>query len=215
MGNYIDTHKNKIQKTPGGTLCQVFGDKEGASCSIALVTMDECSEGLKHYHDNITEIYLFSTGSGSIIINGNENMIESGDLYIITPGNAHYIKADTKMEFACICTPPWTEEHEFVVTEYTKDNNISKITSDGILQVLSEKNGHEIKQYTTEKEFMPDCNMKNYRRVYYFISGNGKIKIEDKEYEIKANTCYEVKQGFSEIINPEGSLKFVVVCDII
>ena len=62
MSNYIEKHKAKIQKTPGGSLCQVFGNKEGAKCSIALVTMDENSNGLKHYHDNITEIYLFSKG---------------------------------------------------------------------------------------------------------------------------------------------------------
>ncbi|MBO5142935.1 MAG: hypothetical protein J6C46_08135 [Clostridia bacterium] len=56
MGNYIDDNKEKIQHTPGGTLCQVFGVNENANCSVALVTMDANSNGLKHYHDNITEI---------------------------------------------------------------------------------------------------------------------------------------------------------------
>ena len=214
MGNYIDTHKDKIQKTPGGTLCQVFGDKEGASCSVALVTMDEHSDGLKHYHDNITEIYLFSKGKGSIIINGNENKIENGDCYIINSNNVHYIKADTKMEFACICTPPWTEEHEFVVTECEKNNNISKCVEDGVLQILSEKEGHQVILYTIQNEFIPNENMKEFKRVYYFIGGSGNIEIDGKNFEINSNNCYEINNISNEVIKPNGNLKFVMVCDI-
>lgn len=40
MGNYIDDNKEKIQYTPGGTLCQVFWANENANCSISLVTMN-------------------------------------------------------------------------------------------------------------------------------------------------------------------------------
>ena len=75
MNNYIDEHKEKIQITPGGKLCQVFGKNEKASCSVALVNMDQNSKGIKHYHDNITEIYIFIKGKGKIIINENENEI--------------------------------------------------------------------------------------------------------------------------------------------
>ena len=65
MANYIDEHKNKIQETPGGKLCQVFGKTENASCSIALVEMDQNNNGVKHYHDNITEIYIFTKGKST------------------------------------------------------------------------------------------------------------------------------------------------------
>ena len=213
MSNYIEEDKTKIQKTPGGSLCQVFGNKEGAKCSIALVTMDENSNGLKHYHDNITEIYLFSKGEGSIIINEHENIINSGDCYIIPAGNTHYIKADTNMEFACICTPPWTEEHEFIVNNTTMGNNISPTNKTGIIQVLSSNPDNYIKLYEINNYFKPTTNMKNYRRVYYFIQGNGLINIDNKNYDIKPGYCYEVKNESNEYIETNEKIKFVLVCE--
>ena len=60
--NYKDSNPNKIITTPGGTLTQVIGDEDHANLSIALVKMDELSKGLKHYHDNIKEVYLFTEG---------------------------------------------------------------------------------------------------------------------------------------------------------
>lgn len=59
---YLEENKDKVISTPGGTLCQVFGTNENASSGIALVSMDENSKGTYHYHDNITEIYVFSKG---------------------------------------------------------------------------------------------------------------------------------------------------------
>jgi len=72
---YLEDNREKIISTPGGKLCQVFGAIEKANSSIALVKMFEKESGLYHYHDNITEIYVFSKGRGKIIINGIENEI--------------------------------------------------------------------------------------------------------------------------------------------
>ena len=211
--NYQELHKDKIQEVPGGTLCQVFGDKEKASCSVALVHMNENSNGVRHYHNDITEIYLFSKGKGSININGNINEINDGDCYIIPPNNIHYIESNEEMDFACICTPPWIESKEFAVNEEIQGENINKTEITGTLQKLSDKENHEIRLYETANEFIPSDNMKNYKRVYYFITGEGIFKIDDKEYPIKPNICYEVNKETNEIIIPNTELKFVVVCD--
>lgn len=213
MENYIEKHKEKIQDTPGGTLCQVFGDKEGASCSIALVKMDSNSNGIKHYHNNITEIYLFSKGEGSIIINEHENIINNGDCYIIPANNTHYIHANKEMEFACICTPPWTEEREIATTEENNGPNILVNNQTGIIQVLGPEPEHNVKMYKINDYFAPNENMKKYRRVYYFITGNGSITIDNKNYNIKPNHCYEVLENSNEYIKTTESLKFVLVCD--
>ncbi len=215
MENYIEKHKEKIQKTPGGNLCQVFGDKEGATCSIALVKMDRNNNGVKHYHDNITEIYLFSKGEGSIIINEHENIIANGDCYIIPPNNVHYIKSKTEMEFACICTPPWTENHEFIINEKADGSNILKNVQNGVIQTLSSKVEHDVKLYEINDFFEPNEHMKNYRRVYYFIAGNGIININHRDYKIESGYCYEVLEHSEEYINPNGKVKFVIVCDIL
>ena len=215
MENYINKHKEKIQKTPGGELCQVFGDKENAACSIALVKMDENSNGLKHYHDNITEIYLFTKGNGKIIINEHENIINDGDCYIIKPNNVHYISAETEMEFACICTPPWTEEHEIHVEDRQNGNNITKYEGLGVIQKLGKENEHSVRLIEIQDEFKPTINMEKYRRVYYFIEGTGIINIDNNEYEIKPGSCYEIFENSVKYIKTNNKLRFVVVCDII
>lgn len=215
MKNYVDMHKEKIQKTPGGTLCQVFGDKENAACSVALVMMEENSNGVMHYHDNITEIYLFSKGIGKIIINGNENIIKEGDCYIIPPNNIHYIKAETSMNFACICTPPWTEHHEFITDTYNVGKNLPKIIDNGIIEILGPEKEHNIKLYETNSTFIPNNEMLKYNRVYYFISGTGKIIINDKEYYVEANHCYEINNKTPEQIIPDSKLKYVLICGLI
>ena len=124
---YLEDHKEKNQSTPGGELCQVFGALEKANASIALVKMFEGQKGEYHYHDNITETYVFSKGKGKIIINGVENEIFPGDIYEIPPRNGHLIIADSEMEFECICTPPWEEQHEFIIPE-------GEIISDSIIE---------------------------------------------------------------------------------
>ena len=215
MGNYIDDNKEKIQYTPGGTLCQVFGANESANCSIALVTMNEKSNGLKHYHDNITEIYVFNKGKGKIIINEIEHKVSNGDCFIIPPKTIHFIEAITQMEFVCICTPPWTPEHEFVSDKILTKNNIEKYLESGVLQKLSEEANHNISRIKTNNEYTPDFEAQNFVRVYYFIKGTGSIIIDGVKHEINQGNCFLVNETSTEIINPENELDFILVCDTV
>ncbi|MBR4111153.1 MAG: cupin domain-containing protein [Clostridia bacterium] len=213
MGNYIDDNKEKIQQTPGGALCQVFGANEGASCSVALVTMNENSKGLKHYHDNITEIYVFNKGEGKIIINGNEHIVSNGDCFIIPPKTIHFIETITQMEFVCICTPPWTPEHEFVTEDVAISGDTDRCLDYGALQNLSNEKCHSVFRIKLEDDFVPDYEMKKFTRVYYFINGNGIITVDGVKYEIKQGDCFLVNETSDEIINSENKIEFILVCD--
>lgn len=213
MGSYVEENKEKIQNVPGGTLCQVFGESEGASCSVAIVTMDENGKGIKHYHKEITEIYLFAKGEGKIVINENINEVKEGDCYIISPNNVHYIEAKTNMSFLCICTPPWTEEREFAVLNEVDGDNISKYDGLGVLQVLSNEEGNNIKLYKIDKVFVPNEIDRKYRRVYYCLSGEAKIKVNGFENTFMAGDCYEIDEHSIEEVIPNVNIKFVLVCD--
>ena len=213
MGNYIDDYKEKIQSTPGGSLCQVFGANEQASCSIALVTMDKKNNGLKHYHDNITEIYVFNKGEGKIIINGNEHKVSNGDCFIIPPKTIHFIESITQMEFVCICTPPWTPEHEFVTNDNVTKNDVKKHLEYGILQKLSKDADHNVSRIKINNEFKPNFETQNFIRVYYFIKGTGSIIIDGEEHEINQGNCFLVNETSTEIITPKNELDFILVCD--
>lgn len=134
---YNAKDNNKIA-TPGGTLVEVCGAITDSPCSVALVTMDKDNNGLKHKHDNLTEIYLFTKGTGKITINEHEHIINPGDIYVIPKENCHQIETISDMEFCCICTPAWTEQHEFEVTQEHPGQDINN-TSEFLLQDLPVK----------------------------------------------------------------------------
>ena len=213
MLDYVLEHKDKIQNVPGGTLCQVFGENEGASCSVAIVTMNENGSGVKHYHKDITEIYLFSEGTGNIVINEHVNKVKEGDCFIISPNNVHYIVAKTDMKFLCICTPPWIEEREFVVTDHVVGDNIAKFDRTGIIQKFSNEAEHNVKFYEISDKFLVNENIQKYRRVYYCVSGNGVINIAGHDSVFNAGSCYEISDQTIEEIIPNGNMKFVLICD--
>ncbi len=213
MEEYQVEHKEKITSAPGGKLCQVYGKLENAKCSIALVEMASSSSGVKHFHDNITEIYLFAKGNGQIIINDNINQINEGDIYIIPKGNVHFIKTNTNMKFACICTPPWEEKHEFIVEESKINNNIEKCNECGIIQMLSNQEENCIKIIELSNEYIPNENEKKYLRVYYFISGEGILEANGERINIEPGMCFEFAFENEKIINT-NKLKFLLVCEL-
>ena len=203
---YLEENKDKIIDTPGGNLCQVFGKNENASCSIALVKMNENSKGVYHYHDNITEIYVFSKGKGTITINGNINQINSCDCFVIPPKNGHLIISETQMEFECICIPPWEEEHEFILEENTviSDLKVNKQDTYGKINDIQEniyydnlKTGNSIENIV-ESECM---------EVYYFSKGTGKIIIDGKENIINEAQCY--------LLNSNSKYRIIADTDLI
>ena len=213
---YFEENLEKQIETPGGKLVQVFGDKENANVSVALVRMSKAKQGVRHYHDNITEIYFFAYGEGEIIINGNVNEVQKGDLFIIPPKNIHLIKAKTDMNFICICTPPWKEEHEFVTEEEINSGNIFKSNMLGNILKLSEKNEHVIKiNLINNSTYIPSKDSLNYTKVYFIGKGNGKIIINDEIIDVFEGECYLVRPNDKVEIISKEELKFIEVNDII
>lgn len=211
---YLEENKEKNQSTPGGELCQVFGANEKANASVALVKMYAGERGVYHYHDNITETYVFSKGSGKIIINGIENEIIPGDIYEIPPKNGHLIVANSEMQFECICTPPWEEEHEFIIPEghiisssvigkkQDVDNNMS-INNGGEISVRRLGKGTSIQNVVSNNQV----------EVYYFPIGRGKILINGFEKEIHEGECFLATPNSIVVIRAESDMIFSTVKD--
>jgi len=216
---YFEEHSEKWLKTvAGGVLCQVFGDSDGATASIALVKMPQNGIDLKHYHDNITEVYVFSKGEGIITINGNENHVESGDCYVVPPNNVHFVSAKTDLEFVCICMPPWTEEHEMVVTgKEEKNNNIEKLKNCDLYFKLGKEEKHEVTLNFLEAEglVIPNLYTSNLTRIYYFVKGSGQIRIDNKAYNVNEGECFKIEPNEKEEIIANNELLFVSIYDIL
>lgn len=212
--NYIEMHKDRIETTQCGILLQVIGENNNASCSVALVSMKENESGLSHYHDNITEIYVFNKGKGTITINREINEIDGHKLFIVPPKTTHFISSITNMEFLCICTPPWTNEHEFETTEILNKIKVEEYKNNGILIKFSDDPEHSVNKMKINNYYLPDEGSKKYNRIYYFISGTGTINIDSNEYEINANTCFEVLKDSKEFIKTDNELEVILIQDI-
>lgn len=206
---YFEEHIEKICDTPGGKLCQVFGENENASCSVALVKMFDNSKGVLHYHEKITEIYCFSKGSGKININGNEHEIISGDCYVITPTNSHLIQIENAAEFMCICIPPWSEKLEFETNKFTKNRDISKCSECG---VIFDSDNVKIESYYIVKNQAKSYCYNSYKRtVVYFQKGNGIIIIDENASIIHEAECFEIKEGQKFEIIAKKDLKYIIL----
>ena len=185
---YFEEHPEKVQDVPGGKLCQVFGDAEGASCSVALVKYEEGGQGISHYHNTITEVYIFAEGTGKIIINGIEQAVYPKDIYVVTPNNTHFVQAESPLSFMCVCTPPWLPERE--VENDMIDSSKGDIKKTIGKEILFENNEVCInlkKIQSTEIHFDGDK-----RHVIYLLSGLGVICSNDMATEIKIGEAIEV-----------------------
>ena len=208
---YFEEHPEKYLLSQGTTLCQVFGDKENASASVALVKMDKGSKGVLHYHDNITEIYFFSNERGIININGHEHEVEAGDCYVIPDNNTHFVDARNDMKFVCVCTPPWTEEHEFVVENFISGNDYSKVPNYGVV--------FENEKLKVEYNIIVDGDTLNkvvnsdVREVYYFAKGTGTIIIDGVENIIREGEGIELKAGQHIEIKANEKIIYMNVID--
>lgn len=211
---YLEDNRDKNQSTPGGELCQVFGASEKANASIALVKMYVGEQGEYHYHDNITETYVFAKGNGRIIINGIEHEIFPGDVYEIPPKNGHLIIADSEMEFECICTPPWEERHEFIIPEGEIINgSIIEKKQDFTSHIKLNNNGEISIQRLNSGTTMKNVVGSNYVEVYYFSVGTGKILINGFEKEIHEGECFLVNPNDTVAIRAETDITFSKVKD--
>lgn len=208
---YFEEHPEKYLISPGTKLCQVFGQAENANASVALVKMEKGSKDVLHYHDNITEIYFFSKENGIININGNEHKVSSGDCYVITSNNTHFVEASSDIDFVCVCIPPWTEEHEFVTKEFISDMDFKQVDKYGTVF----KNEKIVVEYNTlSEEKIVDRKCEEYfKEVYYFAKGTGKIIIDGLEKEIHEGEGFEISRNEQVIIKPNEELTYLYVGD--
>lgn len=208
---YFEEHPEKYLLSPGTTLCQIFGDKENASASVALVKMEAGSKGVLHYHDNITEIYFFSKENGIININGHEHEVAAGDCYVIPSNNTHFVDARNNMNFVCVCTPPWIPEHEFIVDNFINENDYNKVPNYG---VIYENELLRVEYNLLEKEEVINKVVEaNKREVYYFAKGCGTLTIDETEYEIHEGEGFEINASQKVIVKASEDLIYLNVID--
>ncbi|MEO1262899.1 MAG: cupin domain-containing protein [Bacteroidota bacterium] len=91
------------------------------SLAFAFLQKDETS--LLHTL-NETEVYYIIDGKGEFILEGERHAVEKGDCIVVRPKIEQSLvnKGDSRLEFLCIVTPPWTEEGEQILASPKNDN---------------------------------------------------------------------------------------------
>lgn len=86
------------------------GNAANQSLAQAVVPPGAATEA--HYHRTSEEIYLFTAGSGRMILGGEEARVRGGDCVVIPPGAEHQLVNDARepLVLLCCCSPPYSHE---------------------------------------------------------------------------------------------------------
>lgn len=82
--------------------------------SLAHASLEIGEKSLCHVLEKSLEIYFILKGKGRMFIDDEDKIVESNDTIIIPAGAKQFIEniGETKLEFLCIVSPPWSEEDE-------------------------------------------------------------------------------------------------------
>ena len=85
--------------------------------SLAHASLKKEEASLAHCLKNQNELYFFLKGRGIIVINGEQQNVEAGDVVLVPKGAKQHVEnqGDIKMEFLCIVSPPWEEGDDIVL----------------------------------------------------------------------------------------------------
>jgi mannose-6-phosphate isomerase-like protein (cupin superfamily) len=81
--------------------------------SLAEATVSVGKPTERHYHKLSEEFYFILEGEGTMEINGEQRMVQSGDAILIPPGAWHQITATQTLRFLCCCAPPYSHEDTY------------------------------------------------------------------------------------------------------
>ncbi len=110
----------KIEEDRGGytrkvLLEQNFEQKNAIrSTWVALVTIPPSGKAHAHFHENVTEFFYF-LGAATIGINNKKYDVDTGDLVIVDPGEAHWVKSgETSLQIVVFKFPNIPEDKTLV-----------------------------------------------------------------------------------------------------
>jgi mannose-6-phosphate isomerase-like protein (cupin superfamily) len=80
--------------------------------SLAEATIPVGAATTAHLHHTSEELYLVTDGTGRLIVDGEERVIERGDCALIPPGAAHKVLnvGEEPLRIVCACSPPYSDE---------------------------------------------------------------------------------------------------------
>jgi mannose-6-phosphate isomerase-like protein (cupin superfamily) len=98
----------------GSTIREVAGPASlpSENQSLAEATVDPGRETQAHFHRTSEELYLFTHGTGRMLLDGEERDVRPGDCVVIPPGQRHKLRntGDEPLRLLCCCAPAYSDE---------------------------------------------------------------------------------------------------------
>jgi mannose-6-phosphate isomerase-like protein (cupin superfamily) len=96
----------------GSSIRELAGIPSGnaANQSLAEAVVPPGGSTTAHFHRRAEEIYLFTCGSGRMLLGNEERQVRTGDCVVIPPGVAHKLWADERepLVLLCCCAPAYS-----------------------------------------------------------------------------------------------------------
>jgi mannose-6-phosphate isomerase-like protein (cupin superfamily) len=92
---------------------------EARGLSLAEATVPAGGATIEHLHRRSEELYLVTSGSGSLRVGDEERPIAVGDCVAIPPGTPHRLRNDGEVDLVvvCACSPPYSHEDTVLLEE--------------------------------------------------------------------------------------------------
>lgn len=82
--------------------------------SLAEATLEPGQVTQRHYHARTEEIYLFTSGGGTLEVDGVSREVGEGDAVLIPPGAWHELVAGPAgARLLCMCAPPYSHDDTY------------------------------------------------------------------------------------------------------
>lgn len=80
--------------------------------SIAEATVPPGATTIRHYHRRSEELYFFTSGRGTMELDGERREVRAGDCVVIAPGSVHGLTnpGSEPLVLLCACSPPYSHE---------------------------------------------------------------------------------------------------------
>lgn len=110
--------QNTIPKKTGNGLIYELANPihNRANESFAIADMRAIKYAEPHYHVEI-ELYFVLQGSGTVVIGGQEKLIQKGSVLVIPSNIAHFTIPDSDLVLAVVSTPPFNANNYIILTQ--------------------------------------------------------------------------------------------------
>ena len=77
--------------------------------SLAQAVLKKGESSLPHCLLNQTELYIFLSGEGEIVVGEDKQKVKSGTVVLVPKGAKQHVEnhGDSELKFLCIVSPPW------------------------------------------------------------------------------------------------------------